>query len=65
MKRWSTPEQLPTLYNGVFNKGGIRFLIHKAAENGFEKCLRRIGKKIIIDLDEFDKWIDSHQTKDK
>lgn len=29
--------------------------------NGFEFCLLRIGRKILIDLDRFDEWISEHR----
>ena len=36
--------------------GGLRHLIHFAEKNGFEKVLRRIGRRVLIDETEFFKW---------
>lgn len=29
--------------------------------NGFGRAILRIGRKILIDLDEFDRWLDEHR----
>lgn len=40
------------------NEGGVRNLIFFADENGFNRCIRRVGKKIFIDVAEYYKWQD-------
>ena len=40
------------------NEGGVRNLIFFADENGFKKCIRRVNKKIFIDVAEYYKWQD-------
>lgn len=40
------------------NIGGVYNLLFHASENGFEKCVRRVGRKIFIDVVEFYKWQD-------
>lgn len=40
------------------NIGGVRNLIFFAEENGFKKCIRRVNKKIFIDMSEYYKWQD-------
>lgn len=35
---------------------GLRYLIFNAAENGFEACIRRIGRRVLIDEQAFFKW---------
>lgn len=40
------------------NIGGVRNLIFFAEENGFSRCIRRVGKKIFIDVAEYYKWQD-------
>lgn len=29
--------------------------------NGLDRALIRIGRKVLVDLDEFDRWIESHR----
>ena len=40
------------------NEGGVRALVFNAHKNGFNKVIKRINKKIFIDLDAFYKWVD-------
>lgn len=63
-KRYAPPSKIPELYPGAFTKASIRYCILKRKENGLDSCLRRVGKKILFDLDGFEKWIDSRKDKD-
>ena len=53
-KRFSDPE----LYGGAFSEASIRWYILKAKQMNFTSCIRRVAGKILIDLDEFEAWID-------
>ena len=57
LARLTTVKKLPEHYPGVFTEASIRYLIFNEKTNGFSCCVRRIGKKILIDLDEFEAWI--------
>ena len=37
--------------------GGLRYLIFNAKENGLEKAIARIGRKILIDEAKFFEWV--------
>lgn len=43
----------------AFTEGGMRFLIFNSRTNGFSKCMRRIGRKILLDESEVFLWIDA------
>lgn len=61
VKRFLRIKDIPKYYP-AFTQASIRFLIHEHKENNFTNCFHRIGlgnKKIVIDLDEFEKWISS------
>ena len=58
-KRYAAVKQIPNLYP-AFTIGGIRYLIFNKEEKGFANCVKKIGKKIVIDLDNFEKWIESN-----
>ncbi|MBY0293468.1 MAG: hypothetical protein K2W92_09315 [Alphaproteobacteria bacterium] len=47
-----------TTSNPAFTEGGIRALIFRAERNGFNKCIRRIGRKILISKSAFSCWIE-------
>lgn len=44
--------------NPAFPEGGLRYLIFHADKNGFDRCIRRIGRKVLIDEIEFFRWVD-------
>lgn len=37
--------------------GGLRHLIFHEQSNGFSRCVRRVGRRVLIDEDEFFKWV--------
>lgn len=60
IKRYSSVKNVPSLYpDANITESSIRWLIFNAKENGFEKCIRRIGRKVLVDLEEFQNFIDN------
>ena len=57
-KRFSSPKKISEIYPGVFTESSIRWLIFNEKQNGFSRCVRRIGRKVLIDLDQFELWIE-------
>lgn len=43
--------------------GGLRHLIFFAESNGFNKVIRRIGRRVLIDEAAFFKWANSSNTE--
>jgi len=41
--------------------GQLRALVFNAKTNGFERCIRRIGKRVLIDEAEFFAWVDNQK----
>jgi len=39
-------------------QGGLRHLIFHEHENGFHKCVRRIGRRVLIDEASFFEWVE-------
>lgn len=58
--RFFTVRQLSEEYP-AFTVAAIRALIADSEDNGFSVCMRRIGVKILINTDEFEKWIEEHK----
>lgn len=42
----------------VFSENSYRWLIFNADTNGFGRCIRRVGRRIYVDLDSLEEWID-------
>jgi hypothetical protein len=38
--------------------GGLRHLIFYERTNGFEKCVRRVGRRVLIDEAAFFEWVE-------
>lgn len=45
--------------------GGLRNLIFKKDENGFDKVVRKVGKRVLIDEDAFFKWVEEKNQESK
>lgn len=43
-------------------EAALRQLIHHDVD-GFRSCIRKIGKRILIDLDDWNRWIDARRVK--
>jgi len=56
-----TVSQLSKLFP-CFSEGSIRWLIFNAETNGFDPVIRRIGRKIILNLAEFKKYLAEQRT---
>ncbi|CAB4128464.1 hypothetical protein UFOVP270_16 [uncultured Caudovirales phage] len=62
-KRLATIKKIPILYPDAFTESSIRWLVFNEKQNGFSKCIRRIGRKVLIDLDSFESWIDTQDGR--
>lgn len=58
-RRLSTVRNLPAKYpDANVTQSSIRWLLFNAKENGFSSCVVRIGRKVLIDLDKFESYLD-------
>lgn len=46
----------------AFTEPALRKQIFNAAENGLEKCLIRLGRRIYIDKAAFDAWLEERRA---
>ena len=60
-RRLSTPKKSVSTIRMRFLKTLYRWLLHNKDKNGFGRCVRRIGRKILLDLDELEAWIDTNR----
>ena len=44
-----------------FTEPGIRWLLFNRAHNGFNRCVVRVGRKVLIDEAEFVGWLCDHR----
>lgn len=63
-KRLVTVKNLPSKYpDANLTESSVRWLIFNAKENGFSACVVRIGRKVLIDLEIFEQWLDEQAVK--
>lgn len=43
--------------------GGLRHLIFYAETNGFKKCIRRVGRRVLICEKAFFEWVEETNAK--
>lgn len=46
----------------AFNQGGLRYLIFYAHRNGFKKCIRRVGRKVLLHVPSVFAWVDEQNN---
>jgi len=54
--QWATVKEICNYYPS-FSEPAMRCIIHNRINNGFECCIRRIGRKLLINLAAFENWI--------
>ena len=47
----------------AFSQGSIRWLIFNANTNGFNKVVRKIGRKVVLNLHDFKKFVEEQALK--
>ncbi len=47
----------------AFTNGSLRALIFNEKQNGFSKCIRRIGGRVLINEKDFFEWVEEINTK--
>lgn len=52
LTEWSAYHPWPPL-------GGLRHLVFNEHTNGFSRCVRRVGRRVLIDEAEFFRWVAS------
>lgn len=57
-KTFLTVRQLSENYP-AFKENGIRFLLFNSKTNGFESCVQRVGRRVLIDAEKFEQWVSS------
>ena len=58
-RKWATVREVTEMF--PISLGHMRYLLMNSKANGLEICVRRIGRKILINIDQFDAWIDAHK----
>lgn len=57
LTKWHEHHQWPPI-------GGLRHLVWFANTNGFNKVIRRVGRRVLIDEAAFFKWVDDQNKEE-
>lgn len=57
---YKTLKQVVEDENYPFTMGQLRFFINNRKDNGLEKSIRKIGKRLYFRMDLFSDWVDKH-----
>ena len=44
--------------NPAFTEGGLRWLLFNRQDNGLARAVFKVGRRVLIDVDEFYLWLD-------
>ncbi len=47
--------------NPAFTEASLRWLIYRAAENGIDEVLVRVGRRVLFDMDRFEDWLEKRR----
>lgn len=47
----------------ALNRGGLRHLMFNRQSNGLDRAVVRLGRKLCIDADEFDRWLEGRRER--
>jgi hypothetical protein len=42
---------------GLFTEGALRWHVFNATETGLARAIVRVGRRVYIDVDEFERWL--------
>ena len=47
----------------AFTQGGMRWLLFNREENGMKRAVVQVGRRVLIDVDEFFFWLDQRNGR--
>lgn len=60
MPKYITPKQLIESPDYPFTPGRVKWMLESRHKNGFDLCCRKIGRRIYINTELLNAWIEDH-----
>ena len=60
-KRYLTIRQAAQTYPAL-SEGALRWLRFNGDVNGFNRCVLAVGRKLLIDAEAFERWLETHRA---
>ena len=48
--------------NPAFTEASIHWLVFNAKDNGFDEVIVRVGRRVLLDIDRFNKWLEERRA---
>lgn len=61
-KRFLTIRQTAQAYPAM-TESALRWLRFNGGTNGFNRCVLAVGRKLLIDADAFERWLEEHRAQ--
>jgi hypothetical protein len=45
----------------AFSEAALRWLRFNGSENGFDACVIKLGRRVLLDAAAFEKWLEGHR----
>ena len=63
-RQFKTVQQTAAETGGTFTEAGLRWLLFNGRSNGFDSCVVRVGRRVLIDGEKFSRWLEA-QSKSR
>ena len=57
--RYLTFREASTVF--PFTESSFRWLRHNGHKNGFNSCIRKVGRRVLLDVVSFETWLDGQR----
>jgi len=47
----------------AFSEAALRWLRFNGTQNGFDACVIKIGRRVLLDTEAFERWLLSHKAE--
>lgn len=47
----------------AFTQGGVRWMLFNREQNGLDRAVVKVGRRVLIDVSEFFRWIDEQNGR--
>lgn len=48
----------------AFSEAALRWLRFNGTDNGFDRCVIKLGRRVLLDTEAFERWVASHRVHD-
>jgi hypothetical protein len=45
----------------AFSESALRWLRFNGCENGFDACVIKLGRRVLLDTEAFERWLETHR----